>query len=230
MPEATVVDNTTRFINVQTDEYPVYLTDIKNRHKNVIWGQDTESITAYLGYAVVHPTPEPQGDVVYEGIPVIQDDLYVQVWVVRDFTAEETEAFLRVNKETTLGRIENLLEKTLDKGCLFNFGTEEEPNYQHIQLRDKDRANHTGMSVKHTRDPSLAQPFRTLENNNMVLPGEQVVRVTDASYAGYLDVLQKVWALKDQTRQATTSAEIPVVSESLEDFYTNHLNWTWIEV
>lgn len=56
---------------------------------------------ARLGYARIHPTPRPTGDVVTQGQPEQRDGKWYQTWIVREFTAEELEQ-RRLDRETRL--------------------------------------------------------------------------------------------------------------------------------
>lgn len=229
MSEALIVDNTTRFINVNTDEYGITLNQIKEIHKNVIWGNPiTEEITSILGYAVVHPSTRPTADVVQEIQPLYNGDIYLQNWESRSFFPHETESILTSQRDSKYIEIDELLRETLHKGVPYNFGTTKTPDIQHIQLRDSDRANHTGMSMKQSREPELNQPFRSYENKITMLTGQQVVDVTNAAYTGYLQALQAAWILKDTLAHATSIAAFPAIPATLQAFYTDTLGWDWI--
>lgn len=66
---------------------------IKQAHPNISLPRSpTDAQLAPLGYAILHPTPRPEGDVVTQGEPEQgEDGLWYQTWEVRDFTEEELE-------------------------------------------------------------------------------------------------------------------------------------------
>ena len=81
------------FLDLQNNR-PVSSNAIRRAHPNTSLPRNPSDDTlAALGYARVHPTPRPDGDVVTEGQPDQGDDgKWYQTWEVRDFTPEEREA------------------------------------------------------------------------------------------------------------------------------------------
>lgn len=78
-----------KYINTQTQE-ALNLRQIRKAHPNVsLPRQPTDEALNPLGYAVVHSTERPNGDVVTEGQPEQRDGKWYQTWEVRDFTQEE---------------------------------------------------------------------------------------------------------------------------------------------
>lgn len=218
----------TRMVQIATEEFGITLSEIKHRHRNVIWGSSIdETLIGILGYAVVDPTVKPEGDVVEEVAPVLTNGRYAQQWSVRPYTDTERTNRLNVIRTETIGAIMDLEEQALARGVPYDFGGD--IGMGHIQLRDKDRANHAGMAGMAQRSPGVNQPFRSLENRVMMLTSDQVIAVTDASYNGYVAVLGGVWALKDAVNSSTSESEFPVIPTTLKQFYENVLNWTWVE-
>lgn len=91
---------------------------------------------AALGYARIHPTPRPEGDVVTQGKPENRDGKWYQTWIVRDFTDEErTERAEQVNAERRAGILEERARR-LAMGFEYDFGDERGVHY--IQTRPAD--------------------------------------------------------------------------------------------
>lgn len=198
------------FIQVATGEYPLSFFKVRRKMPNVIFGNEvtTEQITA-MGFEVVHPGERPTGDVVAELQPAKVDGIYKQQYEVRSFTAEELEVRLQQKKQNLISLVNNKLMRDLQKGFAYDFGGEH--GVMHIQLRDSDRANLTGMRAMAADSPEKEQPFRTYENAIVMLTSQQVIAMAQAAHGGYLALLSAVWGLKDQIERAATEAELPEV-------------------
>lgn len=198
------------FIQVATGEYPLSFFQVRRKMPNVIFGNEvtTEQISA-MGFEVVHPGERPTGDVVAELQPAKIDGIYKQQYEVRSFTAEELEMRLQQKKQNLISLVNNKLMRDLQKGFAYDFGGEH--GVMHIQLRDSDRANLTGMCAMAADFPEKAQPFRTYENVIVMLTSQQVIAMAQAAHGGYLALLSAVWGLKDQIERAATEAELPEV-------------------
>lgn len=198
------------FIQVATGEYPLSFYQVRRKMPNVIFGNEvtTEQIAA-MGFEVVHPGERTDGDVVVELQPAKIDGIYKKQYEVRPFNAEELEIRLQQKKQNLLSLVNNKLMRDLQKGFAYDFGGEH--GVMHIQLRDSDRANLTGMRAMAADFPEQAQPFRTYENVVVMLTSQQVVAMAQAAHGGYLALLSAVWGLKDQIERAATEAELPEV-------------------
>lgn len=227
--EAVILNNATRLIHPETMEYGITVQQAKSRCSGVIWGAITEEVMAYFGYLVIQPTERPVNDVVYETTPTLVDGVFQQTWMSRAFNAQELKNNFETVRSEAIHVLNINLAGAIERGYPYNFGTDEEPNVQHIQLRDGDRANHAGMAGMHARDPNRAQVFRTYENNIVPLNAEQVVSLTDAAYSKYLHLLGKVWALKDLIGKAESAFHLPPIPQTLQEFYTDTLEWEWVE-
>lgn len=219
------VDDSMRFIDPSTMKWGIRLKDIKMSFQNVIWGSDiTESMIAVLGYFVVKPTVPPQADVVTEVEPVLVDGEWIQQWEGRPYTTEELTEQLNHTKDQLLRTIDAIRDDVFATGVPFNFGTTEEPDIEHVQVRDGDRANQAGMAAQLMRQPEQSQSFRTYQDNIKQLTPEQVSALTDAAYNGYLTILGYFWSLKDDIKKAETKKELPEVPAVIEDVYAA-LQW-----
>ena len=198
------------FIQVATGEYPLSFFKVRRKMPNVIFGNEvtTEQIAA-MGFEVVHPGERPTGDVVAELQPAKVDGIYKQQYEVRSFTAEELEVRLQQKKQNLISLVNNKLMRDLQKGFAYDFGGEH--GVMHIQLRDSDRANLTGMRAVAADFPEKEQPFRTYENAIVMLTSQQVIAMAQAAHGGYLALLSAVWKLKEQIERAATEAELPEV-------------------
>jgi len=78
------------YINTETFETRL-LRQIRQAHPNVSLARNpTDEQLAPLGYAALHPTERPTGDVVTENTPEQgEDGKWYQTWEVRDFTPVE---------------------------------------------------------------------------------------------------------------------------------------------
>lgn len=198
------------FIQVATGEYPLSFFQVRRKMPNVIFGSEvTTEQVASMGFEVVHPAERPVGDVVAEVQPAKVDGIYKQQFDVRSFTNEELDLRLQQKKQNLLSLVNNKLMRDLQKGFAYDFGGEH--GVLHVQLRDSDRANLTGMRAMAVDFPEKAQPFRTYENVIVMLTSQQVVAMAQAAHSGYLALLSAVWGLKDQIERAATEAELPEV-------------------
>lgn len=89
---------------------------IKEAHPNVSLPRNpTDAQLAPLGYAILHPTERPEGDVVTEGTPEKgQDGAWYQSWEFRDFTPEEMESRLVNAKKQKLAEINREYQLQVD--------------------------------------------------------------------------------------------------------------------
>ncbi|MBH8578796.1 hypothetical protein [Bisbaumannia pacifica] len=83
------------------------LTQIRKANPSVSLPRTpSDSQLAPLGYAVLHATERPEGDVVSLGIPEQRDDgHWYQTWQVRDFTPDELAQQLEDARESAIERI-----------------------------------------------------------------------------------------------------------------------------
>jgi len=213
------VTSNTRLMNVNTGEYPLSLFQVRQAIPGASFAQEPdEEELAEKGFAVVHPTPRPEvgADVTDEGQPDLQDGKYVQTWLPRWFTPEEKATSLGAKKLELLNKLEELRGTTLYKGAPYPFP---DGVTQHIQLRDGDRANLTGLGQKSERllatNSNTPMFFRTYENELRVLTPQQMYDMTDASMDLYMLILSQIWTLEGQIKAAASEAELPVLPEVL---------------
>jgi len=212
------VTSSTLLIKVDDQQYPVNLYQVRQSHKDKSMAREpsVEQIEA-LGYAVVERVERPTGDVVTEGAPELVEGSYKQTWVVRSFNTEELTSQFNSKKQTALSEIDRIRNKDLAKGFLHTFP---DTTQFHIQLRDGDRTNLSGLRIKAdslaaqgVTDPVMS--IMTYENVSKALTPAQMVEATDAAFTGYMAIMEAAWVLKAQANAAITEAELPVIPETL---------------
>lgn len=217
----SLVTRDTRLIFAETEEYPLFLEDFRSRINAVIGPTiDSEALVDF-GYFPVEEVPKPtEGDVITEGKPAFDEETgkWRRTWDVRGHTPEETAAVLQQAKDTMLYNIDQfrLAQFRIGFPHLFNGGADT----YHIQVRDSDRVNILARYTKakealEANDTEKRFEFRVYENVSVFMTAQEMVDMGDASdnqvEAGY----RKIWALKIQTENAATLAEIPTLPESL---------------
>lgn len=66
------------------------IDQIRRAHPNISLPRNpSDEALAAFGYARIHPTPRPSGDVVTPGQPEQRDGQWYQTWEVREFTPED---------------------------------------------------------------------------------------------------------------------------------------------
>ena len=225
-----ITDSTT-FINILSGEFNFRLADIRRLNRNIMWPPAvSEDFVAALGYAVIRErAPTGSGEYI-PSEPVEEDGYYFQGWKEHIPTEDEVARKLKATKEVGYQTLSSLVEEALKRGVVFNFGTEDQPNKMHIQIRDTDRTNILDMVVKSQRDPSLLQYFRTYENRLVQVDHDQVIAMSDASYAGFTTIMGTKWAVQDMIAKATSVTELPSSPPGLKDFYLNYAHLEWIDI
>jgi len=217
----SLVTRDTRLIFAETEEYPLFLEDFRARTKAVIGATiDSEALVDF-GYFPVDEVLKPtEGDVITEGKPVFDEQTgkWQRTWDVRDHTPEEAAAVLQQAKDTVLYDIAQfrLAQFRIGFPHLFNGGADT----YHVQVRDSDRVNILARYTKakealEANDTEKRFEFRVYENVSVFMTAQEMVDMGDASDAQVEAGYRKIWALKIQTENATTLAEIPTLPESL---------------
>lgn len=224
------VSDYTRLIHIQTSEYNLTMYDVRRRHRDIIWGTDvTEEFLKELGYAVINSRPAPGVNFI-ETNPVEEDGTYYQGWKEVIPEPADIEAELKVLKEEKMNTVAGFVAESMAHGVSFNFGSEEEPNILHIQIRDVDRVNILGMSIKSSRGDGVTQYFRTRENITVPVTPEQIHAMGDRIHEGYLAIKAAEWTLDDAIHSAVDEEAIPSTPLNFRDFYENYASLDWHEV
>lgn len=209
----TTINNSTQFIHIESSEYPLYLNQIRRRHPDIsIATNPSEESLLALGYAVVHDSERPTGDVVEQSDPVNVNGRYEKGWTVREFTPGELANRLAQARQAHLDAIAVYEKSYLDRGFPYEFGE----NTYHVQLRDGDIGRITGFRVKadeliaaEITDPVME--FRVYENVVVKLTPAEASAMADAAFTGYTTFLRTIWDLKDLTHLAESEAEFPEI-------------------
>lgn len=214
----TTVTRNTRLINTETQEYPVFLQELKDKIPNACISDVSIAAEALVdfNYVPVKEVEPPAGDVVSEGPPILEDGVYRRNWIVREHTPDEYAALLQQAKDTQLVVIENLRIAQFKIG--FPFLAPDGEIY-HVQVRDTDRVNilaYRTLSKEAIADGrDYVVNFLVYENVPVTLHATEMVEMADESVTQVEKGYQVIWTLKAQTRAATTIEEIPVVPESI---------------
>lgn len=202
--------------------FPAFMRDVKLDNLNIsfVLVNDSEFLET-LGYYVVQERPVPEGDVVEMINPVLIDGKWTKTFSIRPFNEEELAVNLANAKENAHYEINERLNAALEIGFSFNFGTDEEPLMENVQLRESDLAKIVGCGLKadrllHANVTDLAMPFRTYENNTRMLMPEQMKDLSDKAYDAYLVFIGLAWQLKDVVISATTIDQLPEIPATLE--------------
>lgn len=213
-----IITEYTQLINIATQSYPVTLSQVKRDLPNLSFPlEPTDAQLLELGYAVVEPLAKPEGDVVTEAAPVLTDGIYAQGWDIRSFNEAEVAQQLVDKKAAMQQEVDTLRDAALVTGTPYLF-----PNdiTNHIQLRNGDRANLTGLRIQadYLKVTGVMDPvfsFRTYENINHLLTPQQMIDVTNTALTAYMVIMSNGWTLKDQIAAALTIGELPVLPTSL---------------
>ncbi|WDS62241.1 hypothetical protein [Pseudomonas phage D6] len=212
----TLVTKTTRLIESDTGDYPVYLSELSSRVKTTIFPSsiDSDELIAY-GYEVVHDVAVPEADVVVEGKPVLTDGEWYRTYVARSFTEDEVASNLAQAKALLEPQIEAFRVAQFEKGFPYQFAE----GLYHVQIRTTDRQNISSIrviakeAIAESRDMEIK--FRVFENVNVTLTAAEFVALADTTFARVTEGYGTAWVLKDQVKAATTLAELPTIPDEL---------------
>lgn len=212
----TTITRATPLIETETGDYPLFLSDVTTRLKNTLLPTSVDSeLLKELGYEVVNPTDRPEGDAVYQGAPEKKNGEWYITWIVRDHTEEEKEALFNTLKERQDGRITQFRNTEFAKGFPFNF---DEGTY-HVQVRTTDVTNilslRTAAKEALAEDTPFVVPFRVWENVTVSVDAQTMVALGNAALVQVSAAYERVWAFKDQVKNATNEAELPEDYETL---------------
>lgn len=214
----TPISSGMRFIEVATGEYGLDFQTVKKSNNDIdnLDNPTVEQLLSY-GFARVHPTTPPVGDVVTEVTP--QKDAegrYQQAFMVRPFTPFELVNNL-VNEKAKLHElISKKKNDALNMGAPINFGTGY--GIQHVQMRDGDRANVLGLRMEAEKiiaeNTDTMMGIRTYENNIVPVTAAQMVDIGWQVLKAYKGVMGTAWHFEDQLNRAESIHELPFLPES----------------
>lgn len=212
----TAVNRTTRLIESDSGDYPLYLADLSSRVPNTSFPQIVDSeILFEFGYEVVLDTEVPVNDVVTEDKPELRDGNWYRVWNARPFSTDELAARLTATKAELKAQAEAKRVAEFEVGFPYLFG-----NFlYHVQIRPTDRQNITAlyMLAKEAVAANVEFPvgFRVYENVSVQLTAAEMVALGAAAFIKVSEGYTVIWTFKDQVDAAATIAELPVLPTEL---------------
>lgn len=201
------ISNSAVLIKIATGEYPISMSQFRRDNPEWVFGAEIdEAIVALQGYAVVNASDAPVGDVVTQGDPELRDGQYFETWVVRAFTPEEKAAALVVAKDSAQSRVKSKFHELRQIGKQYDFGAK---GLQHVQLRESDISNLTGLGLKADRFPDNTFYFRSYENVVNELSGAGVQDLTNAAFDAFSALMAASWSLQESIEAATSEGQLP---------------------
>lgn len=201
------ISNSAVLIKIATGEYPISVSQFRRDNPEWVFGAEIdEAIVALQGYAVVNATTAPAGDVVTKGTPVRRDGQYFETWEVRDFTDEEKTTSLTSAKDIALSSVKSKFTELRQIGKQYDFGAK---GVQHVQLRETDITNLTGLGLKADRFPDNTFYFRSYENVVNELTGAGVQDLTNAAFDAFSALMAASWSLQESIEAATSEGQLP---------------------
>lgn len=204
------ITENTLFIHVPSGDTNIYLRQIRQREKAVSLPlKPTAEQLSKFGYEPVVQTSRPTGVVVEKAEVVLEDGVYKQVWITREYTAEELETQLSDAKRNKLEEVKQLQIEKLSQGVPYEFPG----GVKHIQVRDGDRTNLASLYLEASRaleagDAEYVEYFRVFEDTTEVLDAAGVMAMVDSASSSYKALLGKFWLFKDAIKAATTISEV----------------------
>jgi hypothetical protein len=220
----------TRLMHVETNEYPLYLSEIIQRHPNlVIPATPLASTLRSMGYAVVDTMTPPKGDVVTEVRPILSSTgRYIQNYSVRNYTDDERAAHLELLKQIVLIRLAELFHLAEERGVPVTIplhGGDEQYAEDYAKFHDSDRsainqiATIAGILVE-SGDPAVigtpSIPYRGRSNRIYLLTPVEMKRLAADIFVKATPYQVKYWSLKDAIVAAKSKEEIPDIETMLD--------------
>lgn len=212
------VTSSTLLMQVDTQEYPLTLDQIRRRLPDVSFGANPPlEDLANLGFAeVVLVGGIPEGDVVTEGAPKLVKGVWERTWVTRAFNAEELAMRLAERKTQLSQAVMQLRDQDLNRG--FEYTVEGMYPF-HVQLRVEDRINLLARNLQAQQlvaaESESLLAFRGFENVTVHLTPMQMVEMTSAALLAVDSIYELSWELKDDIDQATTVVDLPELPDTL---------------
>lgn len=205
-------------LRIEDKKYPLTLEDIRQENPLISFGEELDEETLLdMGYALVHPTEQPTGDVVTEGTPVEREEGgFLQQWTVRAFNEEESADRLKVAIDQYVRDLDRLVESELAVGIPYDFNGET----YHLQIREKDKPNLIALNGKALRAvnggyPETPMVLRPYENITLTPTAQEMLDATDHVLTEMERFYQRYWAVKDAAEAAPTEDQIPALPETL---------------
>jgi hypothetical protein len=211
------VNNSTALINIETQEYPVYLGAIRSIFSNISFPEEVDqSVVEELGYSLVEHTVMPSGDVVTEGKPELVDGVWKRTWTVRNYNDTERGDQLTARKKELLDKLGELVTEETEIGFPYVAPSGVEV---HIQLRMVDRINLIALKgeadyMVGVQSVSLME-FRPYENISIFLSPAQMSEMAGSALVAMKKLYKASWTVKDQIIAALSVEELPEIPATL---------------
>lgn len=206
-------------IRLSDNYYPLNLEEVRQAHPLVSFGNElAEEDLTDLGYALVHDTERPEGDVVIELPPLEVDGVWQRQWQAREFDEGEIADRFAAVKADYFANLDRVVSAILAVGMPYTHNGQT----IHVQLRGQDKINLLALQGKNERlvekgVTDRQQIFRPYENETLMLTPQEMVDLCDKALSTMEAIYIKVWAIKDQADRATVAEELPPLPESLFD-------------
>lgn len=215
------INNDHLLIHVESGRYPVSLQEFKRATPGFLFGAEVpEEVINEAGYRVVDKVTPPNGDVVVEQPPQPNGARYIQIYSFRSFNEQERAEQLEQAKKNALTEAGNAAQWTRETGAPYTFASGE----QHVQLRETDISNLTGLGLKADRDPSRSYVFRSYENVNNVITGAEVRQLTDFAFERFERLLEAYWGMQEAINGCTRIEDVPTKEVIRQQINSSVLN------
>lgn len=207
------VTSKTLLINSSTGQYPMSLFDLRKAAEGLYaFGDEApEEILPLFDLAVVNPSEKPSDGNFKEGAPAFQNGVYVQVWENSPLSQSDLQESLTAKKQELLIDLKTSLEKALSKGFSYQFPT----GTYCVQLREADRTNILGLSLRAERRPEDNYVFRAQCDTIIPLTGDQMLDMTDAAFDSFTAIMAAKWSIEAEIAASKTIEELPDIPSDL---------------
>jgi hypothetical protein len=177
------------YIKLSTLFYPATLHTIRQEHPTMsIPADPDDALLEELGYAKVLPSLRPEGDVVTEVAPILQEEegIYIQSFEARSFTVQEL-----------AGRANTVREQKFFEGMEWEFVE----GIDYVQTRPQDMINL--LALKSRAQDRVAESdatvfhFRSQNNVTHVLTPSQAIDMCNAVFDHCEAIMVESWVVKD---------------------------------
>lgn len=215
------VDSSTRLIRLKDKAYPKYLYDLRQDNMQNTFGSTIESEKLYNfpnPYAYVFLVDQPEGDVVTEGAPVLNEDdgKWYQHWDVRAFNEQELAERLSTGRDNALQMGKQVLTNDLVSGLEITL--KPDGGTFKLVMTAEERVNLMGMRVvaekRVNASDDTAFTVRSADNKSFQADPAEVIEFVEEILELYNGYLEKYWQFKSDVANATTLDALPVVPES----------------
>lgn len=210
------VNRNTPLIQLDNEQYPTYMSDIKALFPNTIFPQTlSDEDVLEFGFALVVPTDRPDAPIVTEGKPALVDGVWTQTWLSSDYSTAEKALQFEGLKQSMAANIESFRVSQFEKGFPYSFAEGE----YHVQIRTTDRQNISSIRViakeAIAAGKELPIKFRVYENKTVQLTAEEFVELADTTFLRVSEGYQAAWDLKDLVDISDDVSDFPELPESL---------------